>query len=83
MWRALQGAVDRDDDGDEIVQDETGTAAASNGVIILEWTPVRAGTLSGTIGGFTVRDDGNGNVLNAANGATSAPSSTKATARAR
>lgn len=70
MWRALQGAVDRDDDGDEIVQDETGTTASSNGVIILEWTPIRAGTLSGTIGAFTVADDGNGNVVNVANGTT-------------
>ena len=69
MWRALQGAVDRDDDGDEIVQDETGTAAASTGILIVEWTPLRAGSLSGTIGPFTVADDGNGNILNAANAA--------------
>lgn len=64
MWRALQGAVDRDDDADEIVQDETGTAAS--GVIVLEWTPVRAGTLTGTFASTAIADDGNGRIVNAA-----------------
>jgi hypothetical protein len=68
MWRALQGAVDRDDDADEVIQDESGTSNGS-GVIVLEWTPIRPGTLSGTIGSITVGDDGNGNVLNASTNA--------------
>ncbi len=63
VWRALQGAVDRDDDADEYIQDETGTAAANS--ITLEWLPIRAGTISGTInGGTAVQDDGNGLLLN-------------------
>ena len=68
MWRALQGAVDRDDDGDEIVQDETGIAAAGTGIIVLEWTPVRGGTITGSYnaGAVAFGDDGNGNVVNAA-----------------
>jgi hypothetical protein len=40
MWRALQGAVDRDDDADEVIQDESGTSNGS-GVFVLEWTPIR------------------------------------------
>jgi hypothetical protein len=65
MWRALQGAVDRDDDGDELIQDETGTSNGS-GAFTLEWTPIRSGTFSGTIGAITVTDDANGNIINAA-----------------
>jgi len=65
MWRALQGAVDRDDDADEVVQDESGTTSGG-GVLVLEWTPIRAGTISGTAGGLTVGDDGNGNIIDVA-----------------
>jgi hypothetical protein len=61
MWRALQGATDRDDDGDELVQDETGSLASNAGQ--LEWFPVRAGTLQITVGSDTTIDDGNGNVV--------------------
>jgi len=68
MWRALQGAVDRDDDADEVVQDESGTSDGG-GVINVEWTPIRAGTLTGTIGALTVADDGNGNIINVASNA--------------
>jgi len=68
MWRALQGAVDRDDDADEVVQQETGTNSAG-GQLTLEWTPVRAGTVTGTIGAATVADDGNGNIVNQATNA--------------
>jgi hypothetical protein len=66
VWRALQGAVDRDDDGDEWVQDESGTATNSGGnaAITLEWLPIRAGTVAGTISAVTVQDDGNGNLVN-------------------
>lgn len=63
VWRALQGAVDRDDDGDEYVQDETGTATA--GAFTLEWTPVRAGTISGTANSNAFQDNGNGIILDA------------------
>lgn len=69
FWRSLQGAVDRDDDADEYVQDESGTSDGS-GVLTLEWTPIRAGTLTGTIGALTVTDDGNGNVINVATNGT-------------
>lgn len=61
MWRALQGAVDRDDDGDETVQDETGALVAN--ACTLEYTPVRAGTLQITVGTDTTVDDGNGNIV--------------------
>jgi hypothetical protein len=69
MWRALQGAVDRDDDADEVIQDESGTSNGS-GVFVLEWTPIRPGTFSGTVGSISVGDDGNGNVINTATNAT-------------
>lgn len=61
MWRALQGAVDRDDDADELVQEETGTL--SGGAASLEWYPVRAGTLTLTIGSDVTTDDSNGAIL--------------------
>lgn len=61
MWRALQGAVDRDDDADELVQDETGTL--SSNAATLEWTPIRAGTLQVTVGSDTTIDDGNGSLV--------------------
>ncbi len=68
MWRALQGAVDRDDDADEVIQDETGTSSNA-GVFALEWTPVRAGTFTGTVGTTSIADDGNGNIINTATNA--------------
>lgn len=61
MWRALQGAVDRDDDADELVQDETGTLVGN--AATLEWTPVRAGTVQVTVGSDTTIDDGNGSLV--------------------
>lgn len=61
MWRALQGAVDRDDDADELVQDETGSLATN--ACTLEWTPVRAGTVQVTVGADTTIDDGNGSLV--------------------
>jgi len=61
MWRALQGAVDRDDDGDELVQDETGTLSGNAGQ--LEWYPIRAGTVTITVGSDVTTDDSNGNIL--------------------
>jgi len=67
VWRALQGAVDRDDDADEYIQDETGTSG-TGGAIQLEWLPLRAGTLSGTIGTTAVQDDQNGNLIDAGGG---------------
>lgn len=61
MWRALQGAVDRDDDADELVQDETGTLSGNAGT--LEWYPIRAGTVTVTVGSDTTTDDSNGSLL--------------------
>lgn len=61
MWRALQGAADRDDDGSEIVQDEAGLLAG--GAATLAWTPLRPGTVQLTIGADTTVDDGNGAFL--------------------
>ena len=65
VWRALQGAVDRDDDADEYIQDETGTATntGGNATIQLQWLPLRAGTLSGTANSVAVQDDQNGNII--------------------
>ena len=69
VWRSLQGAVDRDDDGDEVVQNETGTSNSS-GVFVLEWTPLRTGTITGSFGdGTQFADDGNGSIINVATGA--------------
>ena len=65
VWRALQGAVDRDDDADEYIQDETGTATntGGNAVVTLQWLPMRAGTLSGTVNSIAMQDDGNGSMI--------------------
>ena len=66
MWRALQGAVDRDDDADEVITDETTTntpAAQALAATTLEWTPIRPGTVQLTIGTATSVDDGNGNFI--------------------
>lgn len=62
IWRALQGATDRDDDADEYIQGEV-LATSSNGSSFsntLDWTPIRAGTLQVTLNGVTTVDDGNG-----------------------
>lgn len=67
VWRALQGAVDRDDDADEVVQDETGTSNGG-GVFALEWTPLRPGTITGTVGGTQFADDGNGQIIDVSDG---------------
>jgi len=63
MWRALQGAVDRDDDADELVQNEAGTLSAS--AATLEWYPIRPGTVTYTdvSGSYVTTDDSNGNIL--------------------
>jgi hypothetical protein len=63
MWRALQGAVDRDDDGDELVQDETNTLSSNAGQ--LEWYPIRPGTVTyiDTASNSVTTDDSNGNLL--------------------
>ena len=60
MWRALQGAADRDDDADEFVQGETSTLSSGAGT--LEWYPLRAGTVAvtRTATGEVLTDDGNG-----------------------
>jgi len=58
MWRAMGGAVDRDDDGSEIVTEENGSLVAS--ACTLEWLPIRPGTVQVTIGSDTSVDDGNG-----------------------
>ena len=66
MWRALQGAVDRDDDADELVTDETlSNTIASNALAAttLDWSPVRAGTLQVTVGSDIAVDDGNGAII--------------------
>ena len=65
MWRALQGAVDRFDDSDELVTNEVlGTSdGAGNLTAALAWTPVRAGTLQITAGAASAIDDGNGALL--------------------
>jgi hypothetical protein len=65
MWRALQGAVDRFDDSDELVTNESlGTSdGAGNVSTTLSWTPVRSGTLQVTMGADYATDDGNGNVV--------------------
>ena len=65
MWRALQGAVDRFDDSDELVTNEVlgTTDGAGNLTAALSWTPLRAGTLQITAGAASAIDDGNGALL--------------------
>lgn len=60
-WRALAGAVDRDNDGDEQIQGETGNLVAGAGK--LEWYPVRNATALISVGSDVTQDDGNGNIL--------------------
>jgi hypothetical protein len=61
VWRATQGATDRDSDSDEVVQDETGTL--STNTCTLEWVPLRPGTVQVTVGNDTTIDDGNGKLV--------------------
>jgi hypothetical protein len=61
VWRALQGAVDRFDDSDELVSEEPFTLVASGAT--LEYTPIRAGTVQVTVGADTTQDNGNGAFL--------------------
>jgi len=66
VWRALQGAVDRDSDADEQIIDEPSTntpAANALATTTLEWTPIRPGTVQLTIGDVTSIDDGNGSFI--------------------
>lgn len=69
MWRALQGAVDRFDDSDELVTNEVlgTTDGAGNLSTTLGWTPVRSGTLQLTAGAASGIDDSNGNIVGGAN----------------
>jgi len=61
MWRATQGASDRDGDADELIQDEAGTLATQTATV--DWTPIRPGTVQITVGSDTAIDDGNGKLI--------------------
>lgn len=61
MWRATQGASDRDGDGDELIQDESGSL--SSNVATAEWVPLRPGSVQVTVGSDTTIDDGNGKLV--------------------
>jgi len=66
MWRALSGASDRFDDSSEVVTNEQLKDKVLGGVVtnaILDYTPVRAGTLSITIGTAETTDNGNGELI--------------------
>lgn len=64
MWRALGGAVDRFDDSDELVTAEpVGTTSGGTLSATLDYSPVRAGTLTLNVGADTTTDDGNGNIV--------------------
>lgn len=67
MWRALQGASDRDNDADELIQGEVGSNQSTGGSVtnVVDWFPIRAGTLKVTINGSSTIDDGNGNLVTA------------------
>lgn len=62
FWRALQGAVDRFDDSDELIQAESIGTTDGGGALsaTLAWTPLRPGTVQVTIGTSIANDDGNG-----------------------
>jgi hypothetical protein len=64
MWRAMQGAVDRFSDSDELIENESlGDVGAGTGGGSLAWTPLRAGTISININGVVTSDDGNGALI--------------------
>lgn len=64
MWRSLQGASDRFMDSDELVENEAlGTIGSGTVSGTLQWTPVRAGTITVTSGQESTTDDGNGNII--------------------
>jgi hypothetical protein len=65
MWRALQGPVDRFNDGDELVEAESLGSTDGDGALstTLAWTPVRAGVLEVTVSTSVARDDGNGSIV--------------------
>ncbi len=65
MWRALQGAVDRWDDSDEVVSDETVGTTDGGGALTatLDYVPLRPGTIQITDGTDTTTDDGNGSFI--------------------
>lgn len=62
VWRALNGAVDRYTDSDELITGEVaGTTNSSGaGAVTVEYLPVRGGTVQVTVGTGTAVDDGNG-----------------------
>jgi len=62
MWRALQGAVDRYDDADELITGEvmSNTIQTNTATNNLEWFPIRPGTVQVTVGNDVAVDDGNG-----------------------
>lgn len=62
MWRALQGAVDRFNDSDEIVENEALGTTSGGGALsaTLAWTPIRPGVFQISVGTATANDDGNG-----------------------
>ena len=65
FWRALQGAVDRWDDSDEAVTNES-LGSTSGGALstTLAYVPIRAGNVQITLNGTEVAtDDGNGNIV--------------------
>jgi len=65
MWRSLQGAVDRFDDSDELVSNESvGTTSGGNlSGVNLSYTPVRPGTVTLNVGGTITTDDSNGSFI--------------------
>ena len=67
MWRAIQGAVDRYTDSDELITNEDCGQSTGGGAIVnytAQWLPIRAGTVQIVINGTTqTNDDANGNIL--------------------
>ena len=72
MWRAQQGAVDRYNDSDELIDSEplgtTSGAGAISGTV--DYAPVRAGVFTVTVGAVTFQDNGNGVLVPNAGSAT-------------
>jgi Major capsid protein Gp23 len=65
VWRALQGAVDRFSDSDEVVESESAGSTDGTGTVTatLDWAPLRPGTLRVYAGADESQDDGNGLIL--------------------
>jgi hypothetical protein len=72
FWRSLQGAADRYNDSDELIENEpfAGNIAAGTLSYTVDYAPLRPGTMivASSNGTTTTTDDANGNILASSDG---------------